>query len=46
VSSSILLVVILWSITCLAIAALSGLFRPRRLASTRHLRRVSTDPQS
>lgn len=45
-SSSILVVVILWSATCLAIAALSGLFRPRRLPSTRHLRRISTDLQT
>lgn len=45
-SSSILLVVILWAFTCLAIAALSGAFRSRRLPSTRHLRRVTTDPQT
>lgn len=45
-SSSILLVVVLWSATCLAIAALSGLFRSRRLPATRHLRRVRTDPQT
>ena len=45
-STSILLVVILWACTCVAIAALSGAFRPRRLPSTRHLRRVSTDPQT
>jgi hypothetical protein len=46
VSSSILIVVILWAFTCLAIVALSGLFRPRRLPSTRHGRRVSTDPRT
>ncbi|HLZ75523.1 hypothetical protein [Phenylobacterium sp.] len=45
-SPSILLVALLWAATCLAIAALSGLFRPRRLPSTRHARRVSTDPRT
>jgi hypothetical protein len=43
VSSSILFVVILWAFTCLAVAALGGLFRPRRLPPTRHPRRVSAN---
>jgi hypothetical protein len=41
-----LFVVALWALTCLAMVALSGRFRSRRLPSTRHLRRVTTDPLS
>jgi hypothetical protein len=44
VSTSVLLVAILWAATCLAVAALSGMFRPRHLPSTRHARRIRTLP--
>jgi hypothetical protein len=43
VSLAVVALIVVWGVICLAIAVAGGLFRPRRLPSTRHLRRVRTD---
>ena len=46
VSLGVVVLVVVWGLTCLAVAVAGGLFRARRLPSTRHLRRVRTNLQN